>query len=123
MSETLTVRDVESGRVQELADLGTVHELLEAGQVVPLREDGTPARVQELAGGFVVDGEPLSVAMGGEWEEGQRELLEPYWRNGQIPRPADQPAPTARTVDATAKPNIGILVAAGVLGFFLGRHV
>lgn len=132
MSESVLVRDVGAGTVREIETLGELHGQLEAEQVVPLREDGTPARVQELRGGFLIDGVPLNVALGEDWDPEQRAMLEPYYAAGQVPRPEGlaplerpapaDPAPTALE-PTTPAAKFGPLIAAGILGFFVGRSL
>ena len=66
----------------------------EAGQAFDLgyilvREDGSQALVQRFEGGHLMDGAPLNVYFSGVWYQGQKELLEPEWAAGRIPRPPE----------------------------------
>lgn len=129
---SVDVRDNETGRITSVDELAELHHLIEADQVVPLRGDGTEARVQELYGGYVVDGVPLNVLLGGEWLPDQRELLEPYWISGKVPTPAPQyleGTPGAEPAQAETPPEKGwfatgpgLLVGVGLLAFWLGRR-
>lgn len=123
--------DNETKRVQTFDNFAELHTLIAAGQVVPLREDGTRARVQELMGGYLIDGLPLNVLMTGEWEPGQRGLMEAYYDSGQIKRPAAAPPPEAEETDTPTESAgsaidqgraLTMIAAAGVLGFLLGRR-
>jgi hypothetical protein len=54
---------------------------------IPLGPDGAQLKVQEFEGGKLLQGAPINVWMGKGWYAGQRELLEPLWASGQVPRP------------------------------------
>jgi hypothetical protein len=54
---------------------------------IPIRADGSPYKLQEFQGGYLLDGAPINVWMGEGWFTGQQELLRPLWASGQIPTP------------------------------------
>jgi hypothetical protein len=67
-------------------DVGQLHLAIQDGWI-PVHADGTPFKVQQFEGGYLLDGAPINVWMGLGWYAGQMELLVPYWQNGQIPTP------------------------------------
>lgn len=74
-------------RVETFHDVAGLHDAIATGTAEPRRDDGEPMRVQELEGSYLLDGVPLNVLIDGEWLEGQREYLEPFWRDGSLPKP------------------------------------
>lgn len=54
---------------------------------VPIRANGSAYNVQIFEGGYLLDGAPINVVMGGYWFTGQQQALLPYWQNGTVPTP------------------------------------
>jgi len=135
MNDTGTVRglDQETQRINEYSDLAELHQLIDAGQVVPVRDDDTPARLQQVGNAYIVDGMPLNVLVGAEWGPGQREIMEQYWAAGDVPRPADAPEIPEATQAPAVHPapaapagipdgrQLLVIGAAAALGYLLGK--
>lgn len=68
-------------------DTAQLSNAIENYHFIPIREDGTPFKLQKFEGGYLLDGAPINVWMGEGWFEGQQELLRPLWASGEIPSP------------------------------------
>jgi len=122
--------DIETQRINEYTELNELHGLIDAGQVIPVRDDDSHARVQQVGTAYVVDGLPLNVALGGDWIDGQLDVMRHYWDTGQVPEPDTVPGldddPGAREA-APAQPaapdgrQLLVIGAAAALGYFIGR--
>jgi hypothetical protein len=66
---------------------GQLSTAIEDYHFIPIREDGSPFKVQKFEGGYLLDGAPINVWMGEGWFSGQQELLRPLWASGEIPTP------------------------------------
>jgi len=120
-------------------DVGQLNDAIKTKGYIPIRSDNQPFIVQEFEGGYLLDGAPLNVYIEDEWYDGQRELLEPYWRSGAIPMPSSEtlavgtvalPADVAATYEEFKREQtpfgLGVptpvLVGAGLLMLFLLRR-
>jgi hypothetical protein len=64
-----------------------LHNAIKEFGFIPLRRDGSAFFVNEFEGGYLLDGAPIPLWLGMPWLEGQREMLQPHWDSGAIPRP------------------------------------
>jgi len=71
-------------------DVGALHNAIKQYGYQPVHADGSPFETQYLQeyDGYILDGAPINVWIDGEWLEGQKEALQPYWASGQIRQPA-----------------------------------
>ena len=81
--------DPASKTIYTFTDVGALHNAIKEYGYIPVHADGSPFETQYLQeyDGYLLDGAPINVWMDGEWMEGQREALEPYWASGQIRKP------------------------------------
>lgn len=84
----LTLADPASKATYTFTTVPDVHNAIKNYGYIPIRSDNSQFLVQEFEGGYLLDGAPINIYINGHWGEGQKELLEPYWQNGSIPRPS-----------------------------------
>lgn len=75
-----------TGTTAPLSDLASIGQAQAAGLTL-LRSNMTPFIVTPFLGGTLLDYLPLNVYLSAQWYTGQKEALQPYWSNGQIPVP------------------------------------
>lgn len=84
---TVNAADPASKVIYQFTDVGSLANAIQNYQFIPVRSDGSPFKVQEFEGGYLLDGAPLNVWFGLGWYTGQQALLQPLWANGTIPTP------------------------------------
>jgi hypothetical protein len=87
MQGAIAAADPASKVAYTFSDPGKLHDAIKEYGFIPLMTSGQPFVVQEFEGGYLLGGAPINVHMQGVWYEGQRDLLEPYYAAGTIPRP------------------------------------
>lgn len=130
MNTFVAAADPASKVAYQFVEVGLLANAIKEFGFIPLRVDGAPFRVQEFEGGYLLDGAPINVWMGQGWFEGQRELLEPHWRNGTVPVPPDEallsgevemPADVAASYAGFKQPTSGsnLMLGALIVGGYL----
>jgi hypothetical protein len=78
--------DPQSKTVMQLVSMEDVTNGIEKGLIL-LSPAGNPSKIQSIMGGYLIDGMPIPVALGGPWLAGQREILLPLIKAGKVPQP------------------------------------
>lgn len=103
-------------------ELVSVGEALTAGGRL-VDAAGAALQTIDFMGGLLVGpyALPMNVILYGTWYPTQKEILQPYWDSGQLPRPPE-PTVALETVDPAAASSSLLPIAAGAaLAFFLFR--
>jgi hypothetical protein len=124
-------KDSQTGQVYQFSDPSLLDNAIKNYHYVPVHQDGTPYVMQNFEGGYLFDGAPLNTYLVGQWYQGQKEALQPYWNNQTVPIPPQAilalpivPMPAQYTAAAATPMTTWLLYgglalgAAYALGFF-----
>ena len=83
---TIVARDNSTGRALTFRaeNFNVLDQGLRSNRFTPLRDDGEPAQVNLFEGGVLVEGAPLNVWLLDVWYDGQKAILDPFYRSGEI---------------------------------------